>query len=74
MAITDKIQETLEKLPIALQAEVLDYVEYLAEKWAREAGDEGPISEGRLSLALAMRGMEDEEAPAYSPADLRVLY
>ncbi|MFN8499491.1 MAG: DUF2281 domain-containing protein [Anaerolineae bacterium] len=74
MAIADKIQQTVQKLPAALQAEILDYAEYLAEKWARDTGDESQISEASLSLALAMRGMEDEEGPEYGLDDLKVLF
>ena len=32
MAITDKIQEGVQQLPTALQAEVLDFVQYLLVK------------------------------------------
>ena len=59
MAIAEKIQHYLQKLPTAFQIEVLDFVEYLLAKAERQ--DERDWSD--LSLALAMRGMEDEDAP-----------
>jgi hypothetical protein len=69
MAITEKIQQDVQKLPIAFQAEVLDFVEYLLAKAERREEEQWPD----LSLALAMRGMEDE-APFYTPADLKVRF
>ena len=74
MAIAEKIQETVEKLPIPLQVEALNYIEYLLAKWEREAADDSRLSESQLSLALAMRGTEDEEGPEYSMDDLKVVF
>ena len=71
MTITDKIQASVQKLPTAYQAEVLDFVEYLLAKTTRGAREQ---EEGRwsdVSLTLAMRGMEDEDAPLYTTADLK---
>jgi hypothetical protein len=70
MAIAEKIQHYLQKLPTAFQIEVLDFVEYLLAKAERQ--DERDWSD--LSLALAMRGMEDEDAPVYTVADLKVFF
>ena len=69
MAITEKIQQDVQKLPAAFQAEVLDFVEYLLAKAERREEENWP----NLSLVLAMRGMEDE-APLYTPADLKVTF
>ena len=70
MAIAEKIQQYVQKLPASFQAEVLDFVEYLLAKAehreAREWSD--------LSLAFAMRGMEDEATPIYTAADLKVMF
>ncbi len=74
MAIAEKLRETLEKLPVSLQAEVLDYAEYLVAKLQREAIHERQFNERNLSLALAMRGMEGEEGPAYSLDDLKTVF
>ena len=74
MAITDKIQEGVQQLPTALQAEVLDFVQYLLVKTTRgsQEHEEGLWSD--VSLSAAMRGMEDEDSPQYTTADLKVLF
>ena len=70
MAIADRIQKYVQKLPASFQAEVLDFVEYLlAKAQRREKGDWSD-----LSLTFAMRGMEEEEMPIYTTADLRVVF
>ncbi len=70
MAITEKIQQYVQKLPASFQAEVLDFVEYLLAKVKGQ--EERDWSD--LSLALAMRGMEDEAAPLYAIGDLKVVF
>ncbi len=70
MVITEKIQERLQKLPASFQAEVLDFVEYLLAKMSSRQGE----AWSELSLASAMRGMEDEAAPLYTTADLKVVF
>ena len=74
MTITDKIQASVQKLPTAYQAEVLDFVEYLLVKTTRGARDHEESLWSDLSLTFAMRGMEDEDAPQYTKADLKVLF
>lgn len=68
MVIAEKIQTYLQKLPATFQTEVLDFVEYLLAKAEREERAEWST----LSLACAMRGMEDEGTPEYTIADLRI--
>jgi len=70
MAITEKIQRYVQKLPSAFQVEVLDFVEYLLTKSERREDQDW----ADLSLTLAMRGMEDENAPSYTSADLKVVF
>jgi ribonucleotide reductase beta subunit family protein with ferritin-like domain len=70
MAITEKIQQYVQKLPAAFQAEVLDFVEYLFAKAERQEAREW----SDLSLAFAMRGMEDDASPLYTTADLKVIF
>ena len=74
MAITDKIQEGVQQLPTALQAEVLDFVNFLLVKTKRgsQEDEEGLWSD--VSLSSAMCGMEDEDWPQYTIADLKVRY
>jgi hypothetical protein len=52
MAITDKIQEGVQQLPSALQAEVLDFVQFLPVKTTRgsQEDEEGLWSGWCLSL------------------------
>jgi hypothetical protein len=72
MALAEKIQQYVDRLPAAFQAEVLDFVEYLLAKAERDAVRQEERAWSDLSLALAMRGMEDEDTPTYTLSDLRV--
>jgi hypothetical protein len=70
MALVEKIHARVQELPGPRQAEVLDFIEYLlARTEQREARDWSA-----LSLVSAMRGMEDENTPEYSHADLKVVF
>ena len=71
MAVTDRIQQYVQQLPAPLQAEDLDFVQYLLLKTKREGAPLDDGASSAFSLASAMRGMEEEDAPTYSPADLR---
>jgi hypothetical protein len=70
MTVAERILQHVRSLPEPLQAEVLDFVEYLHSKVrrARAAPDEEAWS--ALSLSQAMRGMESEPSP-YSLDDLK---
>ena len=68
MVLSEKIQEYIQKLPPSFQEELFDYLEFLLAKAEREDKEWS-----RLSLASAMRGMEDEPE-LYSLADLKVKY
>lgn len=70
MALVERIQQHVQRLPASFQAEVLDFVEYLLAKTEhRENRDWSD-----LSLASAMRGMEDEDMPLYTLADLKIVF
>lgn len=69
MQVSEKIQKYTEKLPEQLQGEVLDFVEYLLNKWKQEKDEN--IEWTTLSMQMMMRGMEDETAPEYTRADLK---
>jgi hypothetical protein len=71
MRVLERIYEEVKKLPEPFQAEVLDFVQYLVSKMEREITPENELTSARLSLSLAMRGMEDEDTPGYSTSDLR---
>ena len=70
MMMTERIADRLEKLPPPLQREVLDFIEFLAQKVAqREAAGED-ADWAKFSLAQAMRGLEDEDSE-YGEADVK---
>ena len=65
MSIAEFVFEKTKTLPVALQNEVLSFVEFLQKKPALPADDWAA-----LSLTTALRGIEDEAWPAYSERDL----
>jgi len=70
MAIEERIQQHVQLLPPSLREEVLDFVEYLVAKTERQE----EVDWSSLSLAFAMRGMEDETEEVYTTADIKVLF
>jgi hypothetical protein len=74
MTLADKIHASVQQLPTAYQTEVLDFVEYLLAKTTRDAREQDESLWSNLSLTLAMRGMEDEDTPQYTEADLKVIF
>ena len=74
MAVAERIQWYLDKLPPKLQAQVLDFVEYLWAKSGRETFQEDDHGWSNISLALALRDMDEQDAPDYSPADLKEVF
>jgi hypothetical protein len=74
MLLSEKIQQYVQRLPPSFQAQVLDFVEYLEIKAEREAAQREDEEWSGLSLAFAMRGMEDEKVPTYTAADLKVVF
>ena len=66
MTVADVIYDKVRGLPELTQHEVLDCVEYLSLKLREE---EACWSE--LSLAAALRGLEEEVWPEYSEEDLK---
>ena len=72
MGVAEQVQQYVEKLPQSLQAQVLDFAEYLLSKVEREHEEEANWS--ALSLTSAMRGMEDETGPVYTRSDLKVVF
>lgn len=70
MTVTERILEHLRSLPEPIQAEVLDFVEYLEVKKGVVLPAQEEIDWSKLSLTQAMSGMEGEEA-TYSLKDLK---
>lgn len=73
MTLPEKIIQHLQKLPESVQAEVLDFVEYLELKVGRHQNIQDERDWSALSLSCAMRGMEDEQT-SYSPNDLKEMF
>jgi hypothetical protein len=72
MTVADNIHQYVQQLPDFLQLEVLDYVKYLLFKREQDVLFQQDESNGSvLSIALAMRGMEDEDIPNYTIEDLK---
>ena len=74
MTVTERIHRHVQELPEPLQAEVLDFVEYLLPKVERETAPQDEFNWSNLSLSLAMRGMEDENTPSYTVDDLKEVF
>jgi len=74
MAIAERIHQYVQRLPASLQAEALDFVEFLLAKAGHGIVRQEERAWSDLSLAFAMHGMEDEETPTYTPSDLRVVF
>jgi len=72
MVVAERIKQYLQRLPPSLQTEVLDFVEYLVAKVQHETTRQDELAWSDLSLAMAMRGMEDEDMLTYTTADLKV--
>lgn len=71
MTATEQITDRLKLLPPPLQREVLDFIDFLAQRVAQ--GDDGSEEAEwtKFSLAQAMNGLENEDLPEYSEADLK---
>lgn len=68
MTVAEKIIQHVRVLPEDVQAEVLDFVEYLESKTLIVS--EEPAEWDGFSLSQALRGMESEET-LYSTDDLK---
>ena len=69
MTLDEKIHQYVQKLPLSLQEELLDYVEFLATKAEKQEQQEWES----LSLSSAMRDMEHESV-SYSLSDLKEIF
>ena len=70
MGVAEQILRHLRSLPDSMQAQVLDFVEYL--QWRRENGRDATEEAdwSAFSLAEAMRGLQGEPSP-YSADDIK---
>lgn len=69
MTLDEKIHQYAQKLPRSFQEELLDFVQYLLMKAEQQEKQEW----GSLSLASAMRDLEDEPV-TYNLSDLKVVF
>ncbi len=74
MVLAERIQRCIQRLPAPVQEEVLDFVEYLLTKTERELAQREAREWSEMSLAVAMRGMEEEAVPVYAASDLKVVF
>ena len=74
MAIAEKIHKYIEELPESFQEEALDFIEYLLMKAKSKSAQQEDENWSSFSLASAMRGMEEEDSPSYTDADLKVVF
>ena len=70
MTTAQAILQHLQALPDSLQQEVLDFVKFLKSRRTGRGEGHEDAAWSRLSLASAMRGMEDEET-LYTLGDLK---
>ncbi len=71
MSTVDVITSEVRELPEQLQKEVLDFVEFLKTK-SNNGGDNEDRAWNEFALGQAMRGLEDEDWPEITEADIKV--
>ncbi len=70
MTTAQSIAQRVTSLPEDAQREVLDFVEFIETRKAGQGAKQDDAAWSALSLASAMRGMEDEES-SYTLDDLK---
>ena len=72
MIETEQITDRLQKLPPPLQLEVLDFIEFLAQKVAQGEAVSEEFEWTKFSLAQAMSGLDlEDEDSEYTEADVK---
>jgi hypothetical protein len=71
MSAKEQITDRLRLLPPPLQREVLDFIDFLAQRVAQRDDADEEAEWTKFSLAQAMNGLENEDSPEYSEADLK---
>ena len=71
MVVTEQINSKLQRLPTLYQQEVLHFVEFLSQKAMRGETETEETVWSDFSLTQAMRGLEDDDTPEYTEADLK---
>jgi hypothetical protein len=74
MAVSEKINEKIEKLPPSAQEKVLDFVEFLSgDSYHHDTPDFLTEEKDwqKFSLSQVLKDMADEDLPEYTEADLK---
>jgi hypothetical protein len=71
MSAKEQITDRLQKLPQPLQREVLDFIDFLAQRVVQREDASEEADWTKFSLAQAMNGLENEDSPEYSEVDLK---
>jgi len=71
MSTVEKINVHVQQLPESFQIEVLNFVEFLTSKLNDKDSRQAEVLWSQFSIAQAMRGLEDENVPAYDESDLK---
>ncbi len=71
MVLTEQINSKLQRLPTLYQQEVLHFIEFLSQKAMQGEAETEEKLWTDFSLTQAMRGLEDDDAPEYTEADLK---
>lgn len=68
MTTAERIHEQIQRLPEPLQAETLDFIEFLMQRQSVRKED---LDWSHLSLTAAMRDIEGGAVPIYDESDLK---
>ncbi len=71
MIVAEKINSKLQKLPTLYQQEVLHFIEFLSQKAMLGEAETEEKLWADFSLAQAMNGLENDDTPEYTEADLK---
>ena len=77
MLSIEKLQSDVQKLPVDLQQEVMDFVEFLLSRIEHNAARQEEVEWSRVGLAYMMQRMDEaegEDAPIYTLNDLKQEY
>ena len=71
MSVPEQITKKIQNLPEDKQQEVLVFIEFLLQKSVQEGTEKENQDWSRFSLDQAMKGLENDDLPEYTPADLK---
>lgn len=71
MSVREQITEKIQNLPEDKQQEVLVFVEFLLQKSIQEDAKKEDQEWNHFSLDQAMKGLENDNLPEYTEADLK---